>query len=205
MGEFFVHPPTVAALTEENWQAILNNDAAFDGQFVYAVKSTGIFCRPSCKSRPPRKENTAIFTTPEEALAARFRPCKRCWPTGQRLPDEEWISSVTDYIRQHYAAALDLHALASVTHSSPYHLHRTFKRITGLTPHEAVRQMRVEKAKAELLTTGKSMGEIAASVGIGNTAHFITLFKALTGLTPAKFRKQELQTQKERIADEESS
>lgn len=204
MGEFFVHPPVGEVLTEDKWQAILNNNAAFDGQFVYAVSSTGIFCRPSCKSRPPKKENTVIFATPVDALAARFRPCKRCRPNGLRLPDEEWISMVTSYIQQHYSAPLDLHTLADISHSSPYHLHRTFKRVTGKTPVAYIQQVRVDKASDELLAIDKPVSAIGLDVGIANTAYFITLFKSLTGCTPAQYRKQKQAAQKEEVSDGES-
>lgn len=177
-------------LPEEQWRAILNNDAAFDGQFVYAVSSTGIFCRPSCKSRPPKKENTQIFASPREALDAHYRPCKRCKPTGERMPDEEWIAMVTEYIRRHYAEPLHLQTLADISHSSPYHLHRTFKRITGQTPAAYVQQVRIEQAAAELTATGKPVSAIGTDVGLANTAYFITLFKSQTGCTPAQYRKQ---------------
>ena len=93
-------PP--APVSNEQWRAIVGNDPSYDGQFYYAVKTTGIFCRPSCKSRPPNRENIGFFLTAEQALAAQFRPCKRCKPTGQRLPDEEWIAMVTVYIDRHY-------------------------------------------------------------------------------------------------------
>jgi AraC family transcriptional regulator, regulatory protein of adaptative response / methylphosphotriester-DNA alkyltransferase methyltransferase len=182
LGDFY--------LPDEKWQAILNNDAAFDGQFVYGVSSTGIFCRPSCKSRPPKKENTQIFASSREALDARYRPCKRCRPTGERMPDEEWISMVTEYIRRHYAAPLHLQTLADISHSSPFHLHRTFKRITGQTPSAYVQQVRIEQAAAELLTTDKPVSVIGTDVGLANTPYFITLFKNQTGCTPAQYRKQ---------------
>ena len=90
------------ALTDEIWQAILSNDSAYNDQFYYAVKSTGIFCRPSCKSKPPKKENVRLFRTAEQAQSAQFRPCKRCKPTNERLPDDEWISLVTEYIDRNY-------------------------------------------------------------------------------------------------------
>ncbi|MNL52002.1 Bifunctional transcriptional activator/DNA repair enzyme AdaA [compost metagenome] len=137
-------------------------------------------------------------------MAARFRPCKRCKPTGQRLPDEEWIAAVTGYIRQHYAEPLDLRTLADISHSSPYHLHRTFKRVTGQTPAAYVQQVRVEKAAAALLTTDKAVSAIGADVGLANTAYFITLFKTLTGNTPAQYRKQKPATQIKEVSHEET-
>ncbi|WP_338551585.1 bifunctional transcriptional activator/DNA repair enzyme AdaA [Paenibacillus sp. KS-LC4] len=181
-------PP--APVSNEQWRAIVGNDPSYDGQFYYAVKTTGIFCRPSCKSRPPNRENIGYFRTVEQALTAQFRPCKRCKPTGQRLPDEEWISVVTEYIDRHYKNKLTLAALASVCHGTPYHLHRTFKKVTGKTPVDYIQQIRIEKAKALLLSSPKSIAEVGECVGLFNTPYFITLFKQKTGHTPEGYRQR---------------
>ncbi|ASS74229.1 AraC family transcriptional regulator [Tumebacillus algifaecis] len=175
-------------LTEERWQAILCNDACYDDKFIYAVKTTGICCRPSCKSRPPKLENVRIFHNVQAALSAKYRPCKRCKPSGQRLPEEEWVAQITRYIETHYAEPITLEALANLFHGSPYHLHRTFKRITGSTPTAYVQQTRINRAIEQLLTTDRSLSDIACTVGIPNTAYFVTLFKKITGHTPAAYR-----------------
>ncbi|MDQ6597279.1 bifunctional transcriptional activator/DNA repair enzyme AdaA [Bacillus salipaludis] len=179
-------------LTEEKWQAILLNDANYNQQFFYAVKSTGIFCKPSCKSRPPKKENVLIFKHAEEALTAHFRPCKRCKPTGDRLPDQEWVVQIKNYIDQNYTDKLTLEILADVCHGSPYHLHRTFKRITGVTPVEYIQQIRVNTARNYLIHSKKTIAEIALLVGLPNTPYFITLFKKKNGLTPVEYRNKEV-------------
>ncbi|WMT43437.1 bifunctional transcriptional activator/DNA repair enzyme AdaA [Paenibacillus sp. D2_2] len=177
-------------LTHQRWNAIVYNDPTYDGKFFYAVKTTGIFCRPSCKSRPPKMENIRLFETAEQALSENFRPCKRCRPTGQRLPDDEWIQVVTDYIDNNYDASLTLQTLADASHGSPYHLHRTFKKIKGVTPVEYIQQVRITKAKLLLLHSGLEVAKVGASVGMANTAYFITLFKKRTGITPAQYRKE---------------
>ncbi|MEX1030680.1 MAG: bifunctional transcriptional activator/DNA repair enzyme AdaA [Paenibacillaceae bacterium] len=176
-------------LTDEEWQAVISNDASFDRQFYYAVKTTGIFCRPSCKSRPPKRENISLFLTTEQALNANYRPCKRCKPTGERVPDDEWVSLVTAYIDTNYMNHLSLELLAEISHSSPYHLHRTFKRIKDMTPVEYIQQQRIEHAKEQLMTAEKSIAEVGHSVGLANTPYFITLFKKKTGYTPASYRQ----------------
>lgn len=176
-------------MTDEKWQAIINNDTAYNNQFFYAVKSTGIFCKPSCKSRVPKKENVYIFQNAEQALRANFRPCKRCKPTNENLPDSEWVDLITAYIDQHFTEKLTLDSLASICHGSPYHMHRTFKKIKGITPVEYIQQVRVHAAKKNLIQTNKAIGDIAISVGMTNTPYFITLFKKKTGLTPAQFRQ----------------
>ena len=184
-------------LSEEQWQAVSGNDASFDGQFYYAVRTTRIFCRPSCKSRLPKRDNIRGFETTEQALAAGYRPCKRCRPTGQHLPDEEWISIVTAYIDSHYQESLSLQRLAHLSHGTPYHLHRTFKKVTGATPVEYIQQVRIKEAQALLAATGHSIAEIGEAVGLPNTSYFITLFKKKTGCTPEAYRRLQRQPGKE--------
>ncbi|MGO4539161.1 bifunctional transcriptional activator/DNA repair enzyme AdaA [Paenibacillus sp. 2TAB19] len=177
-------------LSEEKWQAILQNDITYDGKFWYAVKTTSIFCRPSCKSRPPKKENVRIFMAPEQALAARFRPCKRCKPTGEKLPDDEWISLVSEYMNSHYNENITLELLAEISHSSPFHLQRTFKRLCGITPTEHMQQLRMEHAKRWLAESDLKIADIGLQVGMTNTPYFVTLFKQKVGCTPAVYRRQ---------------
>ncbi|MED0770475.1 bifunctional transcriptional activator/DNA repair enzyme AdaA [Bacillus siamensis] len=176
-------------LTDEKWNAIIHNDVSYDGVFYYAVKTTGIFCRPSCKSRVPNKENVLVFATAEAAIKRHFRPCKRCRPNGLRLPDEEWVAQITEYIDGHYHEPLTLSVLADMCHGSPYHLQRTFKKIRGISPIEYVQKKRLAKAGDLLMHTDKTVMEIALTVGFPNTAHFATLFKKRTGSSPTEYRK----------------
>jgi AraC family transcriptional regulator, regulatory protein of adaptative response / methylphosphotriester-DNA alkyltransferase methyltransferase len=177
-------------LTEEKWQAIILNDAAYNDTFFYAVKTTGIFCRPSCKSKVPKRENVLIFQHANQAIMANFRPCKRCKPTGECLPDDTWVAQITHFIETNYNQKLTLQFLADICHGSPYHLQRTFKRVKGLTPMEFVQQTRINKAVDLLIGSNYAIAEIAASVGIPNTAYFITLFKKKTGQTPTDYREE---------------
>lgn len=186
-------PAAPASVSDEQWQAIAGNDASYDGRFFYAVKTTGIFCRPSCKSRLPNRENVGFFQTAGQALAAHYRPCKRCKPTGQRLPDEEWIALITEYVDVHYNETLTLDTLAQLSHGTPYHLHRTFKKIKGVTPADYVQQIRIGKAKALLTASHQTVAKIGEAVGLSNTPYFITLFKKKTGYTPEGYRQQHKQ------------
>jgi AraC family transcriptional regulator of adaptative response / methylphosphotriester-DNA alkyltransferase methyltransferase len=179
----------VDMMTNEKWQAIIDNDASYNNQFFYAVKTTGIFCKPSCKSRIPKKENVRIFLNAEQALHANFRPCKRCKPTNEKLPDSEWVALITEYIDKNFTEKLTLESLADIAHGSPYHLHRTFKKIKGITPVEYIQHVRLNAAKEYLIQTNIAIADIAISVGMANTPYFITLFKKKTGHTPAQFRQ----------------
>ncbi|MCM3702142.1 bifunctional transcriptional activator/DNA repair enzyme AdaA [Paenibacillus macerans] len=178
-------------VNEERWQAIIHNDAAYDGRFFYAVSSTGIFCRPSCKSKPPKRENVRTFADAEQAKAAGFRPCKRCKPDGRPLPDAEWVDQIADYIDAHYQEKLTLETLADMCHGSPFHLQRTFKRVKRMTPGEYIQQCRINQAKMALIHSRRTVTDIALDVGIGSPAYFITLFKKTTGLTPAEYRSSQ--------------
>ena len=176
-------------LTDEQWKAIVSNDSGYDEKFFYAVKTTRIFCRPSCKSKPPNKSNVRIFDNAEQALSAHFRPCKRCKPTGERLPDREWVEQIRSYLDSHYDQAITLEHLAEICHGSPYHLQRTFKRVVGLSPVEYLQQIRMERAVFDLINTDQSVSDISLNVGMSNVPYFITLFKKKTGYTPKEYRQ----------------
>jgi AraC family transcriptional regulator of adaptative response / methylphosphotriester-DNA alkyltransferase methyltransferase len=175
-------------MTEEMWQAILQNDSTYDGKFYYGVTTTGIFCRPSCKSKHPSKQNVKIFANANQALSANFRPCKRCKPDGLRLPDEEWVRHMEKVIEAHFHEPLTLAALAKLLHASPYHMHRMFKRIRGETPAEYIKRKRMETARALLAETRQPVTEIALQSGYANAAHFSTVFQKQTGLSPTDYR-----------------
>lgn len=108
------------------------------------------------------------------------------------MPDSEWVELITAYIDKNYTEKLTLESLATICHGSPYHMHRTFKKIKGITPVEYIQQVRVHEAKQLLMQTNKAIGDIAICVGMMNTPYFITLFKKKTGLTPSQFRQMHI-------------
>ncbi|HWI50412.1 MAG TPA: bifunctional transcriptional activator/DNA repair enzyme AdaA [Rummeliibacillus sp.] len=174
--------------TQEEWTALATNNKSYDGKFIYAVISTGICCRPSCQSRNPKFENVRIFQNIEEAIEAGFRTCKRCKPSGQRMPDEEWVMQINEYIEHHFHEHLTLDLLADACHGSPYHLQKIYKKVTGHAPLDYIQYIRVKEAKVLLKTTEQKIEQIGQAVGFSNTPYFITLFKKITGLTPRKYR-----------------
>jgi AraC family transcriptional regulator of adaptative response / methylphosphotriester-DNA alkyltransferase methyltransferase len=177
-------------LTAKRWHAIQTNDHHADGQFFYAVASTGIFCRPSCASRLPQRQNVRIFKTSAEALAAGFRPCKRCTPTGRPLSDAAWSAEIKQIIERHYASELNLNELAQLAHGAPYYLHHKFTTVTGQTPQQYLTQVRLAHARHFLTTTTLSISAIAQRCGWPNANYFSTLFKRQIGISPRQYREK---------------
>ncbi|MFD0897746.1 bifunctional transcriptional activator/DNA repair enzyme AdaA [Loigolactobacillus binensis] len=177
-------------LTAQRWQAIQNNDPRADRQFFYAVTSTGIFCRPSCASRLPKRQHVRIFKTSTQALSAGFRPCKRCCPTGTPLSDAAWCAEIKQIIDHNYARNLTLTELAQLAHGAPYYLHHKFTMVTGLTPQQYLTQVRLQHAKVLLRTTTLTIKTIAANCGWPNPNYFSTLFKRTTDVTPSQYRSE---------------
>ncbi|GMA62794.1 bifunctional transcriptional activator/DNA repair enzyme AdaA [Alicyclobacillus fastidiosus] len=177
-------------MQEEQWNAIASCDSAYDGQFFYAVKTTGIFCRPSCKSRIPKRDNVVVFLTIDAAMDADFRPCKRCKPDQFQWPAEELARKTMDYIDAHHSEPLTLGIMANGLHINQYHLHHIFKRVVGVTPREYLLQKRIAQAKRLLDEREFSVTDIAASVGFVNAAHFSTVFRKQIGLSPSEYRNR---------------
>lgn len=178
--------PTV---TEEQWQAICNNDSGYDGQFWYGVHSTKIVCRPSCRSRAPRRNGITIFKNINVAIAHGYRTCKRCKPEDETLPQQEWIASIQSWIDEHLHEKLTLHIIATHSHSSPYHLQRVFTEIVGVSPNTYIQQQRMQQAVELLTTTELTISIIGERVGITNATYFNTLFTKIMGISPLQYRK----------------
>jgi AraC family transcriptional regulator of adaptative response/methylated-DNA-[protein]-cysteine methyltransferase len=136
----------------EYWQAVIRRDPEYDGRFVYAVRSTGIYCRPSCPSRRPKRENVQFFALPVQAEQAGFRACQRCQP-DKAVPDEPHlglVQAICRYLAEPREHIPTLNELAQQFNLSPYHLQRTFKRIVGVTPHQYAAGHRLERFKESL-------------------------------------------------------
>jgi AraC family transcriptional regulator of adaptative response / methylphosphotriester-DNA alkyltransferase methyltransferase len=183
-------------LTESLWQAIVDCDPSYDGAFLYGVSTTGIFCRPSCKSRTPARDNVLIFRDAKEAESLHYRPCKRCRPDGRSLPDAEWTSGIAAWMREHLAEPMTLTRLADTFHASPYHLQRVFKKIHGVSPAVWLQRVRMKQAQ-EWLTDGRmTVSEAASRSGMSSPAQFATLFRKHTGMTPTQYRDRRREEEK---------
>lgn len=183
--------PTVTdAVFDRVYATILRRDASLDGRYYVGIVSTGIFCRPSCRSRTPKPENVRVYESIEEARKAGFRACKRCRPDtpGKEGPDAAMASAVTDLIRKHYAENLTLGDLAARLNVSPFHLQRVYKKTTGSTPAQRLLQTRLEEAKRQLADPSRSVTDIAAAVGFRSASHFSYAFRKAVGCPPNDYR-----------------
>lgn len=189
-------PAATAArnLADPRWPALAGRDPAADGRFVYAVTSTGIYCRPTCPSRLARPENIRFFTTPAEARQAGYRPCRRCQPDGES-PAAQQARRVAELC--HYIAAAEhapsLDELARHAGLSAWHLHRQFKAVTGLTPHAYVQAQRAERMRRQLAPSadGDAPAGIADAIyaaGYNADSRFYSEADAILGMKPGDFR-----------------
>jgi AraC family transcriptional regulator of adaptative response/methylated-DNA-[protein]-cysteine methyltransferase len=131
---------------ETAWDAVLKKDRHYDGKFVYAAVTTGIYCRSSCPARNPQRRNTLIFRTVEEAERQGYVACLRCHPNSL-APAEKSIKAALDHIETHFDQTITLNTLSQVSGLSPHHLRETFKRIVGLSPRAFCDARRISRFK----------------------------------------------------------
>jgi AraC family transcriptional regulator of adaptative response/methylated-DNA-[protein]-cysteine methyltransferase len=170
------------------WDALAKRDPDADGTFVYSVRTTGVYCRPSCPARPARRENVAFHLTCEEAEQAGFRPCKRCRPNqaSQAEHDAAVVASVCRLIESADEAPT-LKALARVVGVSPFHFHRLFKRVTGVTPKAYSDAHRARRVVASLRETG-TVTEAIYDAGYSSSSRFYATATERLGMTPTAYR-----------------
>jgi AraC family transcriptional regulator of adaptative response/methylated-DNA-[protein]-cysteine methyltransferase len=169
------------------WKAVEQRDSTFDGRFVYAVRSTGVYCRPSCPSRRPLRKGVLFFPAPGAAEHAGFRACRRCQgkPAGESLG-----SRVCRYVDAHLKdeARITLAALSAAFQVSPYHLQRTFKRTVGVSPREYAEARRLGLWKSRL-RQGRDVTTALYEAGYGSSSRLYEKASARLGMTPAVYRK----------------
>lgn len=174
---------------DPRWAAVLARDASQDGSFFYAVRSTGVYCRPSCPSRRPRRENVQFYRTPEQAERAGFRPCLRCQPLAVRTGDTrvEFVERVCRHIEEHLDEPLRLSSLGREFGMSPFHLQRTFKSVLDITPREYAETCRMKSLKNGL-QSGHSVTEAMHEAGYGSTSRLYEKTGGQLGMTPTLYR-----------------
>lgn len=179
-------PVTEPTTYSEYWQATEQRDETYDGKFVYAVRSTGIYCRPTCPSRRPRRDHVLFFDSCAKAERAGFRACKRCRPTETRSGIATF-EAVYKYIDTHLDEPITLAMLGAACGISHYYLQRTFKRLTGLTPHQYVRERRMGRLK-EHLQSGSDITSALYDAGFGSSSRLYENGVDRLGMTPKTYR-----------------
>ena len=170
------------------WATIVAKDPASDGKFYYAVKTTGVFCRPSCAARTPRPENVLFYSSVEAAEKAGFRPCKRCKPTGASIAEEQArrVAELCQFLEQAEPAP-SLEELAKRAGWSVYHLHRVFRAVTGLTPKAYAAGRRAERVRTKL-GQSRTVTEAIYDAGYNSSGRFYEQSNGVLGMTPRAFR-----------------
>ncbi|MEA2761441.1 MAG: AraC family transcriptional regulator, partial [Gemmatimonadaceae bacterium] len=173
------------------WESVLHRDASADDRLRYGVTTTGIYCRPSCPSRRPKRNNVAFFSSAEAAERAGFRACQRCRPNRAKSSNGP-VQRARDYIDRHVGDFTDkritLEVLSETVGLSRYHLQRKFKELVGLTPAQYVRARKSERLKGEL-KRGETVSRATFGAGYGSSSRVYGDSDARLGMTPATYRR----------------
>ena len=174
---------------DSRWQAVVARDAAADGTFVYSVRSTGVYCWPSCPSRLAKRANVQFHRSPKDAERAGFRPCKRCKPDQPGLAEQQ-AQKVAEICRFIEAAdhAPSLDELAKRARMSAFHFHRTFKAATGVTPAAYARGERAKRVREGLGDGGQSVTSAIYGAGYNSGSRFYEKSDEVLGMKPSEYR-----------------
>ena len=173
----------------ERWEAVQKHDKDADGAFYYCVKTTGVYCRPSCAARPARRENVDFHTSCEAAERAGFRPCKRCRP-NEPPRAEQYAAVVAKACRsiEESEALPSLEELAAAAGMSRFHFHRVFKSVAGVTPRAYAAAHRARRVREELGRT-RTVTEAIYGAGFNSGGRFYEASPEILGMTPTDFRE----------------
>ena len=173
------------------WESVLHRDPSADDRLIYGVKTTGVYCRPTCPSRRPKRDNVAFFSSVEAAERAGFRACQRCRPNLAKSPNGA-VERARAYIDTQIADFTDeritLDLLGEQAGLSPYHLQRKFKELIGLTPAQYIRARKSERLKGEL-KRGETVSRATFGAGYGSSSRVYDDAPARLGMTPATYRR----------------
>jgi AraC family transcriptional regulator of adaptative response/methylated-DNA-[protein]-cysteine methyltransferase len=183
------HPSDDHRNEDQRWAAVAARDSRHDGMFVFAVSTTGVYCRPSCPARRPRRENVTFFARPEQAEKEGFRACLRCRPqllSGN--PQSDAVKAICRYIEQHLDEPITLQRLGKVFRQSSFHLQRRFKAVLGITPREYADSCRIRQLKRSL-QAGDSVTRAMYDAGYGSSSRLYEKTASQLGMTPDKYRR----------------
>jgi AraC family transcriptional regulator, regulatory protein of adaptative response / methylated-DNA-[protein]-cysteine methyltransferase len=184
------HVPSV--FPGKQWQQVLERDASADGQFFYAVKSTGIFCKPSCPSRRPTRKQVQFFPTTDAAQAAGFRACKRCEPertTAKADPHAGAVAAVAEYLKEHAEERTKLADVAKATGVGRLTILRGFKRVLGVSPGQYAKEARLTKFKEKVRKPKTRITDAIYEAGFGSSSRLYEKSSAALGMTPRTMRE----------------
>ncbi|MFL7837880.1 MAG: bifunctional DNA-binding transcriptional regulator/O6-methylguanine-DNA methyltransferase Ada [Candidatus Promineifilaceae bacterium] len=187
VGRYLMNSKRPYATDDSRWQAVVDRDLEARGHFLYGVKTTGIYCRPGCASRLPRRENVRFFDDAQTAEAAGFRPCKRCTP--QIEPADPAVKAVIQACRMIEEAEQppSLDELADAAGFSKYHFHRLFKRIVGVTPAQYAAEKRSDRLRGEL-QTDSAVTDAIYNAGYESSSRFYETAVSSLGMKPMEYR-----------------
>lgn len=173
---------------DDRWQSVVDRDADADGQFVFAVHTTGIFCRPSCRAKHALRKNVCFFADAQQAQTAGFRPCKRCQPDKDSAQQHrlDKIAHACQLLEQESPLTLD--DLAQQVAMSPYHLHRLFKATTGMTPKAWQQSWRARRLR-DALAKGAPVTQAILNAGFPDSSSYYRQADQALGMTARQFRK----------------
>jgi AraC family transcriptional regulator of adaptative response/methylated-DNA-[protein]-cysteine methyltransferase len=175
--------------SDPRWAAVMRRDAAFDGKFFYSVKTTGVYCRPSCAARQPNPKNVAFHASTADAARAGFRPCKRCKPDAPPVAVRHaaTIARICRRIAAQEGETVKLAELAKAAGLSVHHFHRLFKSVTGLTPKEYVLAHRAGKIRRHLKGSN-SVTDAIFDAGFNSGNQFYAKSNEMLGMSPRTYK-----------------
>jgi len=174
---------------DQRWDAVVARDSAHDGEFVFAVSTTGVYCRPSCPARRPRRQNVQFFSRPERAEEAGYRACLRCRPKSiSGNVQADGMKEICRYIEQHLDEPVTLERLGKAFRQSPFHLQRRFKAALGITPREYADSCRLRVLKRNL-QAGDNVTRAMYDAGYGSSSRLYERTASQLGMTPDKYRR----------------
>jgi AraC family transcriptional regulator of adaptative response/methylated-DNA-[protein]-cysteine methyltransferase len=182
--------PEARSLDARRWRSVLARDPAADGAFVFAVRSTGIYCRPSCPARRPRRDQVSFYENPDRAEHAGFRACRRCHPREESMHEQQatLIRQACEIIEASAETPPSLAVLSRRIGYSPHHLQRMFRRVTGVSPRQYAEAVRAGRLKGGL-RAGVPVTDALYDAGFGSASRLYERAPSELGMTPAAYRR----------------